>query len=308
MNPSQKHAAAVANVMLALFFAIGATPATAQSVTPDSARVALQASDISLDGRLTFSGNGFAAGESTSVTVEDDQGAVQSQLEPVHIEADGQFYAVSVPVPDGLAPGAHTLRVTGVSSGRFGRASFNLHWQTPSVHLVSYTGKPANALSFSGAGFVPGESVDMFFGEDTTGPLTTVTADSRGEINGQNVGIPLLDAGNYKVAFTGRTSQTPVSVGFNVQAFHPWVVLHNYYLAPQSGVGFSGQDFVPGEAVQVYLNSQASAPLMQITADAYGRFAAENAALPDLSGDNELIFVGQQSQTEVTATFSVAKD
>jgi hypothetical protein len=308
MKPSQKHVAAVANVLIALISTLNASTAAAQSVTPDSAQVALQASDISLDGRLTFSGNGFAGGESTSVTVEDGQGTVQAQLEGVHVEADGQVYTVSVPVPDGLAPGPHTLRVTGLTSGRFGRASFNLHWQTPNVHLVSYTGKPTNAVSFGGAGFVPGEAVDVFFGENTTAPLTTVTADAQGDINAQNVGIPFIDAGDYKVVFIGRTSQTPVSVGFNIQGFHPWVVLHNYYLAPQSSVGFTGEDFVPGEAVAVYLNSQASAPLMQVTADANGRFATDNASLPDLSGDNELIFVGQQSQTEVTATFSIAKD
>jgi hypothetical protein len=96
-------------------------------------------------------------------------------------------------------------------------------------------------------------------------------------------------------------------VGFNVQGFHPWTVLENYYVAPHTGVGFEGTDFVPGEVVQVFLNTRLSQPVAQITADGDGRFRTTNAfTLPDLSGNNELIFVGDQSQTEVTATFAAA--
>ena len=177
----------------------------------------------------------------------------------------------------------------------------------PAVHLESYTGKPTRTLSFSGSGFMPGESVDMFLGDQTLDPLVTVTADARGDIFGQNVGIPFLAAGDYKASFVGRSSAIPVTFGFNIQGFHPWVVLRDYYLSPQASVGFNGEDFVPGESVQVYLNSRLSSPVTQLTAGADGRFASEKAfSLPDLHGDNELIFVGDQSQTEVTATFSVA--
>ena len=141
--------------IVAILVALGSGPAAAQSLTPDTARVDLQITDVTLDGRLTFSGRGFAAGESTTITVEDDQGRVQAQLEPVNAESDGQVYRTSVAVPAGLAPGAHNLRVTGAASGRFGRAAFDLRWQTPSVHLDVYAGKPAQTLAFTGTGFVP---------------------------------------------------------------------------------------------------------------------------------------------------------
>ena len=109
------------------------------------------------------------------------------------------------------------------------------------------------------------------------------------------------------MSFVGRTSRIPVAVGYNIQGFRPWVVLHNYYVSPQSGVGFSGQDFVPGETVAVYLNSTLSAPVAQVTADGEGRFSVANAISPaNLTGDNQLIFVRQESQTQVTATFTVA--
>ena len=44
-----------------------------------------------------------------------------------------------------------------------------------------------------------------------------------------------------------------------------------------------------------------------LVADANGHFEVRNAfGLPDVTGNNQLIFVGQQSQTEVTATFATA--
>jgi len=137
--------------------------------------------------------------------------------------------------------------------------------------------------------------------------VATVTADGRGDISGRDMVIPPVSPGDYTLSFVGAGSPTPVSVGFNVQGFHPWTVLENYYVAPHTGVGLEGTDFVPGEVVQVFLNTRLSQPVAQITADGDGRFRTTNAfTLPDLSGNNELIFVGDQSQTEVTATFAAA--
>jgi len=273
----------------------------------DSAQVVLQATNVTPDGRLTFSGLGFQTGEATLVTVEDDQGSVQARLDFVHVQGDGQINTVSTSVPKGLAPGTHTLRVTGQTSGRFGRAVFQLQWQPPAVHLDSYTGKPTHHFNFSGTGFAPGEQVDVYLGARTAGPLATVVADGRGDITGRDVVIPLVSPGDYNLAFVGRDSQTPVSLGFNVQGFHPWAVLDNYYVVPHTGLGFVGTDFVPGEVVQVFLNTRLSQPVAQITADADGRFELKNAfQVPDLTGNNQLIIVGQQSQTEVTATFAAA--
>jgi hypothetical protein len=177
----------------------------------------------------------------------------------------------------------------------------------PSVHLDSYTGKPTHSFAFSGNGLAPGEAVDVYLGDQCAGPLATVSADSQGAITAQTLSVPLMTPGDYQLVFVGQSSHTPATVGFNVQGFHPWVVLNNYYVKPQSGVGFSGDDFVPGEPVQVYLNSRLSQPVAQVTADANGHFGVDNAfPLPNVTGNNQLIFVSQQSQTEVTATFAAA--
>jgi hypothetical protein len=81
---------------------------------------------------------------------------------------------------------------------------------------------------------VPNEAVDVSLGDQ---PLTTITADVEGRILRATISIPSLSAGDYTVLFVGQTSRTPVAVGLNIQGFRPWVVLHNYYVSPQSGGG-----------------------------------------------------------------------
>jgi hypothetical protein len=177
----------------------------------------------------------------------------------------------------------------------------------PTVHLDTYTGKPTHTFSFNGAGFAPNEQVDVYLGSPSGGPLVTITSDDSGNVIGHNIIIPMVPAGDYNLAFSGRTSEITASVGFNVQGFHPWVVLDNYYIAPHASVGFEGDDFIPGETVQVFLNTVLSQPLAQVTADADGRLAVQSAfQLPDVTDNNQLIFLGQQSQTQLTATFAAA--
>jgi hypothetical protein len=176
--------------------------------------------------------------------------------------------------------------------------------QTPSVHLDAHTAKPARALAFTGTGFVPNEPVDVFLGSQS---LSTLTADAEGRILNASLGVPFLSPGDYRVSFIGQASRAPVAVGLKIEGFRPWVMLHNYYVSPQSSLGFNGQDFAPGEVVAVYLNSTLDGLVLQVTADAEGRITAANALSPaNLTGDNRLIFVGQQSQVELTATFAVA--
>jgi hypothetical protein len=96
-------------------------------------------------------------------------------------------------------------------------------------------------------------------------------------------------------------------VGFNVQGFSPWVVLDSYSVAPYAVIGFTGQDFVPDEEIEVFLGQRSGQPLLRLAADAGGQFAVKNAFnLPDVAhGDQQLLFVGHQSGTEITAKFVV---
>ena len=151
---------------------------------------------------------------------------------------------------------------------------------------------------------MPNESVEASLGDQL---LATTTADDEGRVLHASMGVPVLSAGAWTISFVGRTSQIPVVVSLDIQAVRPWVVLSNYYVSPQSGVGFNGWDFIPSESVAVYLNSTSSPPLVQVNADAEGRLTMATALTPvNLHADNRLIFVAEQSHAELSATFTVA--
>jgi hypothetical protein len=115
----------------------------------------------------------------------------------------------------------------------------------------------------------------------------------------------LIQAGTYSLSFVGQESQTPASVGLNVQGFHPWVLLDTYAPSPHTHLGFTGEDFAPQEIVLVYLNQREGESVVRLQADASGRFAAPAAwEVGKLSGQNTLIFVGQQSGAVVISAFT----
>jgi hypothetical protein len=265
----------------------------------------LRAVDVTADARLNFLGQGFLNGEKITVTVGDGRGRVEATLESVTAADDGRIDEVSVPVPSGLAPGAHILRAVGSASGRSARATFQLRWLPPNVKLDEYTAKGQHTFGFVGSGFAPGELVDLHLGGLGGAPLATFQADAQGNVVGRDVTVPLVQPGDYPLYFAGRSSQSSASVGFNVQGYKPWVVLDNYSPPPYYPMGFQGEDFVPGETVQVFLQQRAGQLVAQVTADASGRFRVKGAfELPELTKrDSRLVFVGQESRTEISANF-----
>jgi hypothetical protein len=302
---------------------VGASPSPARTASPmpnpspiptatalvfnGPAFVLLRAQQLTAGARLNFQGQGFLPGELAAVTIEDPRGSVEASLEQMTISKDGNLDEVSIVVPDGLGPGDHVLRVAGLSSGRSARATLTLLSVTPKITLDTYSAKSDHTFGFSGSGFTPGELVDVRLGGLGGSPLATFPSDAQGNVVGQNVPLPLIQAGDYLVYFVGEQSQTPVSVGFNVQGFTPWVVLDNYSATPYSSMGFTGQDFVPGDQIEVYLGQRTGQPILRLAADANGQFVVRGAFnLPDLTpGNHQLVFVGHRSGAEVTAKFVV---
>jgi len=289
----------------------GPSPSPVRTATPvrfsGPTFILIRAPDITAGARLNFQGQGFDPGEQTTVTIEDARGTVESPLDPVTISKDGNLDEVSVVIPDGIGRGDHVLHVVGDTSGRSGRSKFTVRYITPKIMLDTYSVKSNHTFGFSGSGFAPNEPVDVRLGGLGGAPLASFPSDAQGNVTAQDVPLPLVQAGDYLLYFVGEQSQTPVSIGFNVQGFSPWVVLDTYAAAPYSAMGFTGQDFVPGEPVAVYLGKRTGQPLLRLAADAQGQFAVRSAFnLPDLPhGDQQLLFVGQQSGVEIVAKFVV---
>ena len=256
---------------------------------------------------MNFLGQGFTAGEQAAVTIEDAQGDVEASLDPVTISKDGNLDEVSTIVPGGLAPGEHLLHLSGQSSGRSARTRFTLHQITPAIAMGTYSTKSGHTFSFSGSGFAPGEQVYVRLGGMGGDPLGSFPSDAGGNVSGDNVSLPLVQPGDYQLYFVGERSQLPVAIAFNVQGFSPWVVLDSYALPPYAGVGFTGQDFVPGDQIEVFLGKATGDPLFRVQANENGDFAVKNAfVLPDEAhGEQVLTFLPRESGAEITAKFVV---
>jgi len=280
-------------------------PATRPKHPVAAALLQLQGVNLTPNVPLRFTGSGFLPWEALGVTIQDQAGQPEARLESLIADRAGQVSAAAEVIPAGLAPGTHTLLVQGQSSHRAAQASFQLHWIPPAVVLDTYTVKPGQDFGFAGSGFLPNETVAVRLSSPTGQRVAAVRANARGDVTG-HVTIPLMPAGTYSLYFVGQASQTPTSVGLNIQGFHPWVTLDTYAPSPHMRLGFRGEDFAPGEEVLVYLNRQGGEPVVRLHTDASGRLAAPAAwDVGTLSGKHLLFFVGQQSGAAVTTTFTV---
>jgi len=281
--------------------AVSHTPTTLSVSGPAS--VQLVAQDLTPASHLALMGSGFGGRERLEVTVVDSQGRPYGQVTLVAGD-NGRLRETAVALPPQLASGDYQVLVVGSMSHRTASVAFRMHDIPPTVTLDAYTSKPGQSVGFAGGGFIPGENVHVYLGR-ASGQLASAKATEGGAVSGR-LKIPALPAGTYTLTLVGESSQTPASVGLNVQSFTPWVVLDRYALAPGERVGFIGQGFAPGEQVLVYLNSLHANPVMRVTADPAGQIIAQDTWAPSgAPAQNVLTFVGQMSKATATAEFTI---
>jgi hypothetical protein len=278
-----------------------ATTQSAQGAAPASVRLVVQ--DLTPAAHLRVSASGFLRGEHLAVTIQDLQGHPYEQVTLV-AGSDGRLRETSLALPPQLASGTYQVLVVGSTSHRTARTTFQMHDIPPTVALDAYTATPGQTIGFVGHGFIPGEEVLIYLG-DAANPLVQVRATVEGAVSGR-LTVPSLVAGTYTLTTVGAVSQTPISVGFNIQGFAPWVVLDRYALTPGEGLGFIGQGFAPNEPVLVYLNDSHGNPALHVTADSSGRIVVQDTWTPSgESGQNVLTFVGQWSKATTVAQFTI---
>lgn len=271
----------------------GAGPASVQLVTQD----------LSPATPLHLTASGFLPTEQLIVTVEDAQGNPYEQV-TLTAGKDGRLRGTSVAAPPQLASGTYKVLVVGSMSHRKASVTFRMHDIPPTVAFDAYTGAPGQTIGFIGSGFIPGEEVVIYLDKATT-PLADAKATNIGAISGR-LTVPALTASTYTLTIVGSVSQTPLSIGFSIQGFVPWVILGRYALTSGQGLGFTGQGFAPNEPVLVYLNGTTRSPALHVTADSSGRIVEQDTWMPSVaSGRNVLTFVGQWSKTSAVAEFTV---
>lgn len=277
--------------------------------------VTLQGNELTSNIHLSFTASGFLPGEMVAVTVDGASREAEAQLAPTTAGANGQVGPVSADIPTSLGPGVHELTLSGLTSQRKATAAFHFTRLPPRLTLETYSAKPGQTIGFASDGFIPHEQVTLTLLSTSMRQvhvsLITVAASAGGDITGR-MNTPLLPAGTYTIITIGHQSQTSISIGFTIQRFTPWVVLDHYSVAPGIAVGFTGQDFAPGEQVLIYLNTRVGDPVAQVMADTSGQFNVSAAWTPNSASDvggkatqTTLIFVGQWSGASATAQLTV---
>jgi hypothetical protein len=219
----------------------------------------------------------------------------------------GQFSGLNFTVPDSWPDGVETVTAKGASSGRTASATFVVEASTPGAEPSVYFGKPMSPVNFSGAGFHPGEKVDVYFDSLAASPLGDIVADESGTVHVKGIAVPPASPGDHAFLLVGRSSGAPVRVPFSVLAFTPWLALSDYTPQPEKTVNVVANDFAPGEHVAIFLGKAVGQPVTEAIADAKGVARATPAfVVPyQLRGKLVVVAVGNVSQIPVTATLTV---
>jgi hypothetical protein len=262
---------------------------------------------LTVENPVVVEGHQFPISDTVALSVAPSNGGQARDVGKAQADRFGNFSGFLIHLPQDSALGPYT--VTGVSqtSGVRSEAHFVLVGKGPYVVPETYAAKSGAVVSYKGGGFTAGEAISYFFDTLSQTPLGTIVADAQGSFSLQGLTVPLATEGNHAVLFVGARSQQLVRVPITVIAFHPWVVLDNYTPKPYDQIGFSGQDFRPGEGVVAYLNQVAGSPVAIVQADAKGAFTAKAVfSVPvDAVGKDVLIFIGTQTQTQVSVSFQV---
>ncbi len=217
-------------------------------------------------GVVTVSGSGYAPNEGVKFYING------SQVGSATAGPAGSFTNGSLAIPD-VTTGTYQLHGTGSSSGADAVYWFYIGGFYPSAYPSVYYILPGHALSFSGSGFAPGETIQAIQSGSST-PSSSFTADNTGAFaNAGSVNVPLSLAGSQATYhITGLSSKGNVDVSVTVGQFFPGVYPSAYYIAPSDQISFSGGGFAPNESIQV-TDSASPQVLATILADSNGSFA-----------------------------------
>lgn len=237
------------------------------SITP-SAYYALPGST------LTFSGSGFAKGETVNLTVGTDTTVVATAT----VDAKGMITdALAIPVPYNLAGGTLSLHFLGVQSGGAADVVLSVGSLNPQLTPASYYVRPGEALGSTATGFAPGEDVTLSIMEGLVARgTTTATADKEGNVTFPALTVPSTTASSLTVTATGKTSGATSGATIAMGSYYPYATLDSYYATSGTTVHVAGNSFAPGETVTVAAGSTSTT----VVADEFGNTPAVAVVLP----------------------------
>ena len=239
---------------------------------------------------LRLSGSGFVPGE--PVTISAPQGVVFS----IPSDGSGRFTA-DVPIVGSVGLGLHHIYAQGARSGLFGVQVFYTIASAPAPSVASGANtvvRGAN-LSVSGAGFGPGEQVQLFVANGAI--AATAQASNTGAFG--PIAVPQnLEAGTYSLEAYGAGTHRSQRATFTVVNAAPTPVPPAPTFAPATPVKLlgtpliavnppvvvpgaqtvvSGSGFQPGEVVLIRINGALQG---NVSADSFGNFGGVILTIP----------------------------
>lgn len=255
---------------------------------------------------LNLTVKGFSPGEELSVFWGRINGDPSLTL-----KADEDGSVGKTPIKVGVtAVGTTSLVVVGKTSGAAASAPFQVLRLYPSIKLAPYAVKATQSITFSGAGFAPGERVLVRLNSAGGQPVMAVATDGGGGFKGAGLTMPYQLKGAQSLVFIGEQSRAAVSSGFTILPYTPQARTNAYGGLPGTVVNFYATQFAPNEAVHVYVKTSKGAKGDLVSAfrvDKKGTARAVGQYTIPGNTENSVIFElrGQLSGSTATVNFKV---
>jgi len=270
--------------------------------------ISIPAGVVLQHGDLVVAGTGFQPGEEVSISARINGSESPRLIARVVADDDGTLSnTASIPLPDWLNSGVHTLVANGEKSGTEAETPLFVRADKTWIEVGDYGVRPTDTLGFVAGGFEPGETVAVLLDSLPDSPLTQIKADEAGNIPWTEVKVPVIQGGDQTLVLRGNSSGEEATSVISVVPLAPWIELVPYAGLPGSQVKIHGHGFVPGETIHVAFgqNEQLSSTFV---ADEYGNFfdqALTTIPADTPSGQLQVKVIGEQSNLGVSQNFNV---
>jgi hypothetical protein len=257
--------------------------------------VTLSQPSVTPGSQMQISAAGFTPGEQVTVTAP---GATFT----VNANGSGNVQA-SVPVAGNAAPGLQDVYLAGVTSNLLGVGVFTVigPGPAPTLNTPSTTAAPGVSVPLTGAGFAPGEPVELFLNNGAA----AVTTSASGAGTFGPVALPLpgsLSTGSASVLAYGTTSHQFATLSITIA--NPAISLTPSAVSPGSQVAINGTGFAAGEVVLIRFNG---AVIGTTNADSLGNFGGFLFTVPSgtAGGSYSVSATGSISAHPANATLTI---
>lgn len=278
-----------------------------------SASLSVTPSAVEPGAQVTVTGSGFAPYEEVHLRLTTNPSRTTPRTLGLAIADSSGSFSVFVTIPADQAGGQFVVAATGAASGRSATAPLTVTSAT--LTLSSTSVAAGETVTLAGAGFMPGETVDITM---TTWPahvgnnaLGAATADSTGAFT-ITVTIPLSQtAGGYLVQAGGVTSGRSAGAVLRITALAALrLIVFPARVAAGAHVTIAGTGFLLGETIGMTLTANPMQPggeqIATATAVGAGSFTT-SALIPagTQPGSYTVVAAGMTTGRSASATIQV---